>query len=125
VYHSAAPRCASRWGKGHIAQISLEIIRLTGSLLRGNLQSYVSDELSEPGTSMRDISQKHLDELFVLLATNIDEAISKRLHLSDLVRKTVGMDLSTTGDGLSHVYTMRIMIEMTSKKKPARRVVVI
>ena len=36
VYHSNVPRCAWRWGKGHMGQFSMEIRRLPGSLLGGN-----------------------------------------------------------------------------------------
>ncbi|WP_234902221.1 ATP-binding cassette domain-containing protein, partial [Agrobacterium vitis] len=35
------PRRSPRWGKVHMAQFSMEIIRLTGSVLRGNQQSTI------------------------------------------------------------------------------------
>jgi hypothetical protein len=40
VDHSVVPQRALPWRKGHMGQISVEIPRLSGSLLGGNQQTY-------------------------------------------------------------------------------------
>jgi hypothetical protein len=79
--------------------------------------AYCRDELSHKSRAfMNGINKTTLEDFFVLLDSDTDEAISKRLHKSDVVRKEIGMDISVTGGSLSHVITLEMILETKSKK---------